>query len=51
MELSNNAGIAQMVEQLICNQKVPSSILGVGTIKNKELGKRDKLNGSFLSLN
>ncbi len=27
------AGIAQMVEQLICNQKVPSSILGVGTTK------------------
>ena len=26
------AGIAQMVEQLICNHQVPSSILGVGTI-------------------
>jgi hypothetical protein len=25
------AGIAQLVEQLICNQKVPSSILGAGT--------------------
>ena len=25
------AGIAQMVEQLICNHQVPSSILGAGT--------------------
>jgi hypothetical protein len=32
------AGIAQLVEQLICNQKVPSSTLGVGTIKFNELG-------------
>ena len=25
------AGIAQLVEQLTCNQKVPSSTLGAGT--------------------
>ncbi len=28
-----------MVEQLICNQKVPSSILGVGTNKIKGLAE------------
>ena len=28
---TNFAGIAQMVEQLICNHQVPSSILGAGT--------------------
>ena len=28
-----NAGIAQLVEQLICNHQVPSSNLGAGTIK------------------
>jgi hypothetical protein len=27
----DNAGIAQLVEQLICNHQVPSSILGAGT--------------------
>jgi hypothetical protein len=27
----NSAGIAQMVEQLICNQQVPRSIRGAGT--------------------
>ena len=27
-----NAGIAQLVEQLICNHQVPSSTLGAGTI-------------------
>ena len=27
------AGIAQLVEQLTCNQKVPSSTLGAGTNK------------------
>ena len=26
------AGIAQLVEQLICNHQVPSSTLGAGTI-------------------
>ena len=31
--LKRFAGVAQLVEQLICNQKVPSSILGAGTIK------------------
>ena len=29
------AGIAQLVEQLICNHQVPSSNLGAGTIKPK----------------
>lgn len=29
------AGIAQLVEQLTCNQKVPSSTLGAGTRKFK----------------
>ena len=28
---SSVAGIAQLVEQLTCNQKVPSSTLGAGT--------------------
>jgi hypothetical protein len=28
----NSAGIAQLVEQLICNQQVPRSIRGAGTI-------------------
>lgn len=32
--ISNNAGLAQMVEQLTCNEKVASSILATGT--NKE---------------
>ena len=30
---SVHAGIAQLVEQLICNQKVPGSIPGAGTNK------------------
>ena len=31
------AGIAQLVEQLTCNQKVPSSTLGAGTNRNPQL--------------
>ncbi len=33
---TSSAGIAQLVEQLTCNQKVPSSTLGAGTIKQKQ---------------
>ncbi len=29
----NHAGIAQLVEQLICNHQVPRSIRGAGPIK------------------
>ena len=34
--MTNNAGIAQLVEQLICNHQVPSSILGAGTIFDEQ---------------
>ncbi|EAQ63747.1 integration host factor alpha subunit [Marinomonas sp. MED121] len=30
-----NAGIAQLVEHLTCNQGVPSSTLGAGTINRR----------------
>jgi hypothetical protein len=49
------AAIAQLVEQLICNHQVPSSILGGGTIsplKNNKLflfkGKQEKLGEASL---
>lgn len=35
--LSFLAGIAQLVEQLTCNQKVPSSTLGAGTNQTARL--------------
>ena len=35
----NQAGIAQLVEQLICNQQVPRSIRGAGTKKSKKGGE------------
>ncbi len=37
---TSDAGIAQLVEQLTCNQYVPSSILGAGTIKICIISKR-----------
>ena len=36
-----SAGLAQLVEQLICNHQVPSSNLGAGTIHTEEDDKME----------
>jgi hypothetical protein len=43
---SSVAGIAQLVEQLTCNQKVPSSTLGAGTNRNPQPFYGYKNNGT-----